>query len=87
MRQVCMRRAGTETPFGFEPPITPGLSANRQLSGCWRKIAIILIDPDRPTLNECNRLISSINLGLFSVGLPNVTDSHNQQDSGYGDHC
>ena len=44
MRQVCMRRAGTETPFGFEPPITPGLSANRQLSGCWRKIPITLVD-------------------------------------------
>ena len=40
-------------------PSTPELSANRNLSGCWRNIAISLIDVCAGGF-ECNGLISSI---------------------------
>ena len=34
----------------------------------WRKIPITLIDPDRPVLNECNRLVSTIEGTLNPYG-------------------
>ena len=40
--------------------------------GCWRKIAITLIDPHRPkSLNECNRLLQQLSRSwLVPIGVP-----------------
>ena len=35
-----------------------------QLGVNWRNIAIALIDPIRPILNECDRLISTVNAAV-----------------------
>jgi hypothetical protein len=73
---LVLPRRYDEPLFGaaLKSKVGPGRTARQKLFSRWteafdycRKIAITLIDPDRPVLNECYRLVSTMTVPTFSV--------------------